>query len=78
MRPLEVSVHQRISGAAGRKLPDHPSLEGTERGCCSGLLGEVGDTAKTTEHIRSNRTAPGTGKPQGGCLEHGPDLGFYG
>ncbi len=60
MRPLEVGADQRIFGAAGRKLPVQPGLEGAERECCSGLLGEVGDTAKTTEHVRSNRRSPET------------------
>ena len=64
MRPLELGTDQRISGGSGRKHPDHPGLEGTGQGCCSGLLVEVGDTAKTAEHARSNRRAPETRRTQ--------------
>lgn len=64
MRPLELGTDQRIFGGARRKLPAHPGLEGTGQGCCSGLLVEVGDTAKTTEHARSDRRAPETRRTQ--------------
>lgn len=78
MRPLEAGTDQRISGGAGRNLPDHPDLEGAEQGCCSGLLGEVGDTAKTAERVRSERRLPGTGKPRIGDRNRGSELGFHG
>jgi hypothetical protein len=61
MRPLELGTDQRISGGAGRKLPDHPGLEGTEQGCCSGVLRRGGGMAEAEEHTWSRieaRQAP--------------------